>query len=474
MISPRKRWVRDAIHFGLGVLCVLFSSPCRADQIDDFVRAELKRQRIPGAAIAVVRDGKISKAKGYGVADLDHNVPVTADTVFALASITKQFTATLIMILVEEGKVELDSDIATYLDAAPAKWKGITVRHLLHHTGGLAPLGQDFVSLVRLPTVSTAQMYEAAQADAIVGKPGEKWEYSDVGYFLLGMIIERVSGKSYEAFLREHILMPLGMSTARMADLNRPYRNLARGYTLLRTDGEPEIVNIRRDSQRGLTSHYGLFGTVKDLAKWDAALYNDSVIKSASRQEMLVAARLNDGTTFPYGFGWKLGERNGHAYHYHSGITGTFIMRVPSLRLTVVVLTNLGEWASGRSNGADAYMLAHAIAGLVEPGFRWKPLPQQDPAHTARAREAFEALMAGRLPQSLFAADAIRELSPVLKDFPTWYRWMGPLRRLEMVDRLVENGETIGVFRFLFAKGTRVFAVLLDNQGRVSGFFPDG
>ncbi len=474
MIRPGNARVRDAIHVGLSLLWVLSSSPCRADQIDDFVRAELKRQGIPGAAIAVVRDGKITKAKGYGVADLDHNVPVTADTVFALASITKQFTATLIMILVEDGKVQLDDDIAEYLDAAPATWKGITVRHLLHHTGGLSPLGRDFISLVRLPTISTAQMYAAARDDPIVGKPGERWEYSDVGYFLLGMIIERASGMSYEAFLRERILTPLGMSTARMADLNRPYPNLAKGYTLILTDGEREILNIRRDSQRGLTSHYGLFGTARDLAKWDAALYNDSVINAARRQEMLTAARLNDGTTVPYGFGWNLGERNGYAYHYHSGITGTFIMRVPGLRLTVVVLTNLGKWASGRSQGADAYMLAHAIAGMSEPKFQWKPLGRQDPVHAAKAREAFEALSAGRLPQSLFAADAIKELSPVIKDFPSWYRSMGPLRRLEMVDRVVEGGETIGVFRFVFAKDTRVFAVLLDSEGRVSGFFPDG
>ncbi len=456
------------------LLTVTAAGLCHADQIDDFVQAEIKRQRIPGAAIAVVRDGKITKSKGYGVADLDHDVPVTSDTVFALASITKQFTATLIMMLVEQGKVNLDDEISLYLHEPPVTWKGITVRNLLNHTSGLSPLGQDFVSLVRLQTITTAKMYEAAKADPIGGKPGEKWVYSDVGYFLLGMVIEKVSGKKYDVFLRERILDPLGMKTARMADLSRPYKHLAKGYTLVQTGDTWETLNIRRDSQRGLSSHYGLFGTVKDLAKWDAALYTDAVIKQSSLTQIWVPTKLNDGSTFQYGFGWGLGERNGHAYHYHSGITGTFIMRMPSLRLTVIVLTNLGWWSSSSSRGADAYMMAHGVAGLVDQKFRWKPLAQQETALTSKAREAFDSLSSGRLPEGLFTEDAVTSLSPVAKEFPSWYTELGEVRRVELVDRSEKGGETWCVFRFVFAKGSRVFAVDLDKDRKVISFVPDG
>ncbi len=456
------------------LLTVTAAGLCHADQIDDFVRAEIRRQRIPGAAVAVVRDGKITKSKGYGVADLDHDVPVTPDTVFALASITKQFTATLVMMLVEQGKVKLDDDISLYLDEPPVTWKGITVRNLLNHTSGLSPLGKDFVSLVRLQTITTAKMYEAAKGDPIGGRPGEKWSYSDVGYFLLGMIIEKASGKKYDAFLRERILDPLGMKTARTADLNRPYKNLAKGYRLFQNGEEWETYNIRRDSQRELTSHYGLFGTVKDLAKWDAALYTDAVIKQSSLMQMWIPTKLNDGSTFQYGFGWGLGERNGHAYQYHSGITGTFIMRVPSLRLTVIVLTNLGVWTSGSSRGADAYMIAHGVAGLVEQKFQWKPLANQDTALTSKAREAFDSLSAGRLPESLFTEDAVQSLSHVAKEFPSWYTQLGEVRRVELVDRTEKGSETWCVFRFVFAKGSRVFAIDLDKDRKVISFVPDG
>lgn len=458
------------------ILLLITATACTsvADAIDDFVRAEIKRQQIPGAAIAVVRDGRITKAKGYGVADLDHDVPVTPDTVFALASITKQFTATLIMTLVEGGKVNLDDHIGKYLEDAPEKWSGITVRHLLNHTSGLSPLGNDFLSLVRLQTVSTAKLYEAAKEDPIGSKPGEKWSYSDVGYFLLGMIIEKASGKKYDLYLRETILDPLNMSTARMLDLDRPYKNLAKGYTLFRSDNEWATLNIRRDSQRELTSHYGLFGTIKDLAKWDSALYKDTPISQATLQQMLAPTRLNDGSPIPYGFGWNLAERNGHAYHYHSGITGTFILRVPSLRLTVVVLTNLGRWASGSSRGADAYLIAHAIAGLSEKKFRWRPLEKQDPAMVAKARDAFDALYTGQLPEALFTKDAIKSLELDARAFSSWYAWLGEVKRAEIVDQTVEGGETLWVFRFTFSKGSRLFTLVLDNENRVAGFFPDG
>lgn len=464
-----RAWIR-----GLAVLCLGSAvGTCPADAIDDLVRAEMRRQHIPGVAIAVVREGRITKAKGYGVADLDHNVPVTPDTVFALASITKQFTATLIMVLVEQGKVRLDDEIGQYLDDPPANWKGITVRHLLNHTGGLSPLGKDFVSLVRSPNSTTAQMYEAAKGDPIGGKPGEKWDYSDVGYFLLGMIIERASGRTYPEFLRETILDPTGMKTARMADLNRPYRNLARGYTRVRTAAGWETQNIRRDSQRGLTSHYGLFGTVKDLAKWDAALQSGNILKADRLQQMWTPAKLNHGSTFPYGFGWNLAERNGHRYHHHSGITGTFILRIPSLRLCVIVLTNLGRWASGRSRGADAYLIAHAIAAQAERRFAWKPLEKQDASLIAKARAAFESLSAGRLPEAQFSKDAIASLSEDLEEFPTWYRELGPIKRVELVGRLDEFGETLHVFSFSFAKGKRIFTIGFDGDQKVAGFFPD-
>lgn len=458
--------------FIVAILALVFGV-APADAVDDFVRAEMKRQRVPGLALAVVRDGRITKATGYGLADLDNDVPVTADTVFELASITKQFTASLVMMLVEEGKVRLDDKAVQYLDGAPSAWNGITVRHLLNHTAGLAPLGKDFASMVRLMDIPTEKMYEAAKADPMGTAPGQKWDYSDVGYFLLGMIIEKVTGKTYADALSERILVPLGMSSSRMLDLNRPYKRLAKGYTLVRKDGGWETVNIRRDTQRGLASHYGLFSSVKDLARWDAALYTDSPLKQSTLWQMWTPTVLNDGRSFPYGFGWNVSSRNGHERVYHGGITGTFILRVPSLRLTVIVLTNLGRWSSGEARGVDALLLAHGVASLVEPKLRLAAINDADPALVASAREAFVSLSVGQLPGALFSVDAVRLLTPDLAEIAADLSGLGAPKKVEMIDRDVDGGSQICVFRFTLARGTRVFAIEFDADGKVANFFPD-
>ncbi|HEU5237777.1 MAG TPA: serine hydrolase domain-containing protein, partial [Pyrinomonadaceae bacterium] len=172
----------------------------------------MQKRRIPGLALAVVKDGKVIKAQGYGVANLETEAPVTPETVFELASITKTFTATAIMILVEEGKVNIDDHISKYLEKTPDSWKNITVRHLLTHTSGLPTLGKDFKSMVWTLDVSTAAMYDAARKDTLGFAAGDKWEYSDVGYFLLGMIIEKGSGQRYADFLAKRIFQPAGMT----------------------------------------------------------------------------------------------------------------------------------------------------------------------------------------------------------------------------------------------------------------------
>jgi len=466
--------MRGCVRSGLLLVGMAATPWAAADKIDDFARAELKRQQIPGMAIAVVRDGKITKAKGYGYADLDHKVPVSADTVFALASITKPFTATLTMMLVEEGKVRLDDDISQYLADPPATWKGITVRHLLNHTGGLSPLGQDFLNLTRTQTITTAQMYQAAKSDPIGSKPGEAWSYSDVGYFLLGMIIERATGKTYRQFLQERILDPTGMSTARLQDLNRPYPNLATGYTLMRQGDTWEIRNIRRTIQVELSSHFGLFGTVKDLAKWDKALYGDALIEPATFRTMLTPAKLNDGKTWPYGFGWGLDSRNGYETHNHSGITGTYILRVPSVGLTVIVLSNLGRRGSGMSQGANAQRIANVIAGLAEPKLQWKAVVPHDEKLTAKARQVFEAFTEGQFSKEVFTDDAIRYLIEDRSIAPNGYADDGALKRIELLDRKGAPTVSECTVRLHFAKRSRVFNLAFDDDGKVLDFVEIG
>lgn len=357
MIEQRRRLI-----LSLCFLPAVFSASIAAegDAVDAYLRAEMDKRRIPGLALVVIRHGRIVKMQGYGLANLEHDVPVTADTVFELASLTKQFTAAGMLLLVQEGKLMLDDRIGMHLAGTPDVWSGITVRHLLTHTAGLASLEQGFRSLyvggARL-NYTTAEMFEAATNDPMSFAPGERYQYSDVGYFLLGMILEKASGQRYREFMTERFFKPLGMTATSILDQWTVLKNRAAGYTL--RDGQ--LVNIRRVSQSELPSHYGIFSTVKDLAKWDIALGAGKVITPESLKEIWTPVRLNDGATHGYGFGWVLTQRRGHRHITHTGITGTQYSRFPEYGLTVIVLTNLGR----RISGADAVNPFGLTAGVA-------------------------------------------------------------------------------------------------------------
>jgi CubicO group peptidase (beta-lactamase class C family) len=314
-----------------------------APTTDEYIQVEMKKRCIPGLALVVIKNGEVVKMNGYGIANLEHDAPVTPDTVFELASVTKQFTATAIMLLVEKGKVKLDDPIVQYLPGSPSNWNGITVRHLLTHTGGMAALEQGFASLPDKTYYTTAESFKSATEDPISFKPGERHQYSDVGYFLLGMIIEKASGQRYKDFLADQFFTPLGMTSTSVLNQFTILKHRAAGYTLFNS----RLVNIRRVAQHELPSHYGIFSTVRDLVKWESALASGKVVNESSLTSMWTPVKLNDGTSYPYGFGWELENAHGHRVITHTGMTGTEYTRFPDDKLTVIVLTNLGYRPGG-------------------------------------------------------------------------------------------------------------------------------
>jgi D-alanyl-D-alanine carboxypeptidase len=349
---------------------LLLAAPvaARADRIDGFVRTEMQKRRIPGLALAVVRSGKVVKIKAYGLADLENDVRVRPDSVFELASLSKSFTAAAVMLLVEQGKVGLDDPINAYLPDPPDAWKGITVRHLLTHTGGLAASGKDFQTLAWTTFISRADMYAAATKDPVDFKPGERWQYSDAGYFLLGMIIEKASGQPWAEFLAERIFKPLGMSSTSCLDLTSILNHRVHGYGIRKG----QRINIRRVAQLELFSHGGVFSTVEDLAKWDAALDTETLLKRSSLEQILTPARLNDGSRVAtpngsYGFGWFIQEKHGHRFVFHPGITGVEMTRFLDDKLTIIVLTNLGFSFVPGAEMPDSWGLTTPIAGFYLP-----------------------------------------------------------------------------------------------------------
>ena len=396
----------------------LGTAPPALDEVGDYVRSQLAEQRIPGLALAIVRNGQIVKAEGYGIADVDNDVPVTPDTVFEVASITKQFTATLIMMLVEEQKLRLDDKLVSFLTDPPAAWQTITIYHLLTHTAGLAPLGDDFKTAIWRTSMSTAALYEASKRDPMGGAPGERWSYSDVGYFLLGMVIEKASGTTYRDFMQRRVFAPLGMTRTSLTDRRRVIPGRVATYEI--ADGQ--LVNWRRDWDYELPSFFGIWSTLDDVARWDTALRRRTLLSQASLDAMWTPATLSDGRDALvdgrlYGFGFRLGEIRGHRAVSHTGASGTLLLHLRDEPLTVIVLTNLSNTA-----GRHGTTLGHGIVGLLRPALA--PVqtlaPRADPApERTRALQALLADLAeGRESPAMTAAHAayFRALPPIARD----------------------------------------------------------
>jgi CubicO group peptidase (beta-lactamase class C family) len=299
----------------LALLGLFFiASSASADKVDDYIKAEMERRRIPGLSLAVVRNGEIVTAQGYGVSNVELNVPATRETIFQSGSVGKQFTATLVMMLVEEGKLSLDDRIGKHIADAPAIWQDITVRHLLTHTSGLSNALYQKINMRQDYTED--ELLRQIAALPLDFQPGDQWSYSNPGYVTLGILIHKVSGKFYGDLLREKIFEPLGMTTARVIDEADIIPNRAAGYRLV----EGELKNQEWVSPTlNTTADGALYLTVLDMAKWDAALYSEKLLKRASLDLMWTPAKLNDGKTMQYGFGWMFGEMRGHRVIRHGG-----------------------------------------------------------------------------------------------------------------------------------------------------------
>jgi CubicO group peptidase (beta-lactamase class C family) len=291
-------------------LLIITAVAVRADNIDDFVKAEMQKQHVPGVSVAVIKDGKIIKAEGYGMANVELNVPARPDTVYKIGSVSKQFIASGIMLLIQEGKISLDDKISKFLEGTPDTWKEITVRHLLTHTSGIVREAPGFDPL---KIQNDADVIKTAYPLPLRFVPGEKWEYCNVGYFTLAEIIRKVSGKPWGDYLSESLFLPLEMKATRTTNMTEIVQNRANGY--LWRNGKlqnAEVYFALRPSGAFLSS-------VLDLAKWDAALYTDRMLKQSNRDQMWTPVKLNSGATHPYGFGWELSTVGGHKLVRHGG-----------------------------------------------------------------------------------------------------------------------------------------------------------
>jgi D-alanyl-D-alanine carboxypeptidase len=338
------------------------ASDRRIEKVDAHVRGRMAALRIPGLSIAVVREGKLVLARGYGVANLELGARATAQTVYHLASITKTFTAVAIMMLVEEGKVSLEDPISKHLPDLPEAWRAVTVRHLLSHTSGI----RSFASYEKIPcpVAKSESEYERPDVFEEVAclpldfPPGERWAYGDTGYHMLGMLVEQVSGSGYEEFLRTRIFSPLGMRDTRLNNDSEIIPHRADGYSLRGN----RFQNAKRLPLFEF-ANAGLVSTVIDMVKFDAALGTERLLKRSTLEEMWTSARLNSGEIVKqYGFGFGLTPFQGRKRVGHSGGGGsgfsTAFTRFPRERVTVVILANADQ------EGPTASDMANEIASF--------------------------------------------------------------------------------------------------------------
>jgi uncharacterized protein (TIGR03435 family) len=356
---------------GTAAMSVPALKPEQIAAVDGYLAGEMEREHIPGLAVGIYSRGQILLAKGYGLANVELQVAVKPETIFQSGSVGKQFVSAAVMLLVEEGKAGLDDSIVKYFPDAPESWKPILIKNLLSHTSGLAeyetsertkPKGPFYMRL----DFTEDELVKKIEDLPIEFKPGEKWDYRNTNYLLLGVMIHKVTGKQYADFLQERIFRPWDMRATRLISETDIIPNRSSGY-------EMDAGKLRNQEWVSPTFNSTADGTlyfnVLDLAKWDEALYGTSLLKQSSLDRIWTVFPLNDGKPNPanYGFGWGISMADGHKLIEHGGAWQGFtcdIARFVDDGLTVVVLTNLA--------GARPGVIAHAVAGLVNPALQPK------------------------------------------------------------------------------------------------------
>jgi CubicO group peptidase (beta-lactamase class C family) len=339
-------------------IVLAFALPALAQtpaSIDAYIQSEMQRQHIPGLSLLVAREGKIVGAQGYGLSNVELQVPVKPETVFQSGSVGKQFTATVVMMLVEAGKIHLDDPITNYFKDAPVAWRQVTIRELLSHTAGFTDYPDKFDFR---KDYTEADLLKIVEAIPLAFPPGTNYSYANLGYLTLGILIHQVTGEFYGDFLQERIFKPLGMTTTRVMSEADIIPNRAAGYRLVKG----ELKNQEWVSPTlNTTADGALYFSVLDLAKWDAALYTEKLLHQSSFEQMWTPTKLLNGKPNPgdYGFGWEILNKGGHKVLDHGGSWQGFevhISRYIDDKLTVVVLTNL--------DAADPGKIADHIAEL--------------------------------------------------------------------------------------------------------------
>ena len=333
-------------------------------KIDTAIRHFMQTANVPGVAVAVVKNGRVMYVQTYGVSNLELGTPVKRNTVFELASLTKQFTSGLIITLAHEGKISLDDKLVKYIPNAPKGWEPITIRQLLGHMAGLALAFEPKTDGSYLLNYSKELMLKGAMETPMLSAPGLHWKYSDEGYFLAGYALEKATGQNFDTLMINRIFKPIGMKNTRFLSQNDVIPNRAEGYIV---DKEGHYKHNRRQWQFELTPHFGVMSTIDDMILYEQSLVKGDVITPAVLKEATAPYRVfseNADGQYAYGLGWQLYNKGDRHVAEHAGYTGTVYIRDLTTGISVILLTNRDANA-----GPSPIALAHELSHLVDPSF---------------------------------------------------------------------------------------------------------
>lgn len=355
--------------------------PADADSLDRVMLAAMIERHVPGFSIAVIDHGRLRAIRAYGWADVEQCIPATDTTLFGIGSISKHFAAVGTLLLVQDGKLSLDDPITRYLPEGEGSWDGITVRHLLTHTSGIPDYcGDDdkypSITLDRASSPTTPELLRQIAAAKLNFRPGDDWAYSNTGYLVLSALIERVSGEPFPDYMRDHVFRPLGMTRTRFYS---PIELIPGRATPYHVDSSGVVTHGPFISdQFSRWGDMGMLSTARDMARWSVAMDSLRLLSPELWRQMWTPVRLNQGWSFPYGFGLNVGEIRRDAVVWHDGTFrvgySSEYLRFPDRGLAVIVLSN--HWGYGFQPAA----LSDAILAALEPAVASLPrAPRPDP-----------------------------------------------------------------------------------------------
>lgn len=452
------------------LLLVALLPSAQADPIDRIVIGEMQRQRSPAVAVAVVKDGVAVKVRGYGIANLEHRSVASSTTLFQTASVGKQFVAALVMLLVRDGQLALDTPLASYLTDAPPAWAGITVRHLLNHTSGL---GRIDPAIDLRKDYTEDDLLRSAYRLTPASAPGVRYEYSDLGYQLLGFLCSKVGGRFYGDQLRDRLFAPLGMGV-RVISEQEIIPGRAAGYerSAGRFGNQAWVAPSLNTTADG-----SLYASARDMARWAVELQRGKVLRREEKEAMWQPSRLVDGEAVNYGLGWELATEHGQRRVQHRGDWQGFtayLLHMPEARLTISVLMNRAQAQPQRIVDRIAALHVKAFGRPAERApeaarLRGQPLFLRGTMNEWKASTPFVPAGPAVLEARATLAGGLQELKVGDAD----WKWAdfgvpfdAPLARSGTPQRLVWRGENI-VFE-VAQPGEYIFRLALPAQGAPS------